>query len=295
MEAESRLRAEKDRLMIKQWVTATLLAATALGSIAPAYAQAQQQQNGGFGGRGGERAGDWSERRGGMQARPAPQGNVAPAARTEDRREWRGERRDDRQEWRGERREDRQDWRNDRRDDRQDWRNEHRDDRRDWREDRRDDRRDWRDDRRDDRRDWRNDNRHRYDWQTERTRQRWEQDRHRWERERQRDAWRDYRWNNDWRNDRRYDWRGYRNSHRHIYRGPAYYAPRGWNYGYRSFSIGVLLWSGLYADRYWINDPYYYRLPPAHGSLRWIRYYDDALLVDVRDGYVVDVIRDFFW
>jgi hypothetical protein len=29
--------------------------------------------------------------------------------------------------------------------------------------------------------------------------------------------------------------------------------------------------------------------------MRWIRYYDDALLVDIRDGYVVDVIHDFFW
>ncbi|WP_342449817.1 RcnB family protein [Sphingomonas jejuensis] len=36
-------------------------------------------------------------------------------------------------------------------------------------------------------------------------------------------------------------------------------------------------------------------MPPAYGSYRWVRYYDDALLVDVRSGYVVDVIYDFFW
>jgi hypothetical protein len=36
-------------------------------------------------------------------------------------------------------------------------------------------------------------------------------------------------------------------------------------------------------------------LPAAYGSYRWVRYYDDVLLVDVRNGRVVDVIRDFFW
>ncbi|MGB3928318.1 MAG: RcnB family protein, partial [Sphingobium sp.] len=49
------------------------------------------------------------------------------------------------------------------------------------------------------------------------------------------------------------------------------------------------------SNSYWINDPYQYRLPPSYGTLRWVRYYDDALLVDIRDGYVVDVIHDFFW
>ena len=37
-----------------------------------------------------------------------------------------------------------------------------------------------------------------------------------------------------------------------------------------------------------------YRLPPADGPYRWVRYYGDVLLVDVRNGYVVDVIHDFF-
>jgi hypothetical protein len=29
--------------------------------------------------------------------------------------------------------------------------------------------------------------------------------------------------------------------------------------------------------------------------MRWIRYYNDALLVDVYTGEVVDAIRGFFW
>ena len=74
-----------------------------------------------------------------------------------------------------------------------------------------------------------------------------------------------------------------------------YAAPRGWDYGYRRFSVGITLSSLLYANNYWLNDPYAYRLPPAYGTLRWVRYYDDAMLVDVRDGYVVDVIHGFFW
>ena len=31
------------------------------------------------------------------------------------------------------------------------------------------------------------------------------------------------------------------------------------------------------------------------GPYRWVRYYDDVLLVDIYSGEVVDVIHDFFW
>ena len=106
----------------------------------------------------------------------------------------------------------------------------------------------------------------------------------------------DYRrWNNNWRNDRRYDWRGYRGYNRGVFRLPRYYAPYGWRYGYRRYSIGVRIGAPLFTQNYWIADPWYYRLPPAYGGYRWVRYYNDALLVDVRTGYVVDVIHDIFW
>jgi hypothetical protein len=113
------------------------------------------------------------------------------------------------------------------------------------------------------------------------------QDRDRWANQR--------RWSNDWRNDRRYDWQDYRAQNRSYYRLPSYRSPYGWNYGYSRFSIGIFLNNLLFDQSYWISDPYYYRLPPAYGSMRWVRYYDDALLVDIRDGYVVDVIHGFFW
>nr|MBA4771160.1 RcnB family protein [Sphingobium sp.] len=182
-----------------------------------------------------------------------------------------------RQDWRSDRTQERRDWRDDRRDDRQDWRQDRRDVRQDWRQDRRDDRRDWRNDRRDDRA-WNGQN-----WNGGRR----FDDRTRWSTQR--------RWDNGWRQDRRYDWYGYRNRYGDRYRIGRYYAPRGWSYGYQRYSVGIFLNSLLYGNSYWLDDPYSYRLPPAYGTLRWVRYYDDALLVDIRDGYVVDVIHDFFW
>ncbi len=127
------------------------------------------------------------------------------------------------------------------------------------RQERREDRRDWRQDRRQDRRDWRQ------------------------------------AWNRDsWRNDRRYDWQNWRYRNSNIYRLSPYYSPYR-NHRYSRFSIGIVLNSLFYNQRYWISDPWQYRLPPAPYGTQWIRYYDDVLLVDVYTGEVVDVIYDFFW
>jgi hypothetical protein len=102
------------------------------------------------------------------------------------------------------------------------------------------------------------------------------------------------RWNPGWRNDRRYDWRGYRQQYRNYYRPGRYHSPYR-DYSYRRFGIGITIGSAFYGSRYWINDPWQYRLPAAYGPYRWVRYYDDVLLVDLRNGRVVDVIYDFFW
>jgi hypothetical protein len=110
-------------------------------------------------------------------------------------------------------------------------------------------------------------------------------------------AWRSGRsagWDRDWRRDPRYDWSRYRNERRSAFRLPRYYAPYGWNGGYRRFGVGVPLSPMLYTPRYWIYDPYAYRLPDAEEPYRWVRYYDDALLVDIEDGTVVDVIHGIF-
>jgi hypothetical protein len=102
-----------------------------------------------------------------------------------------------------------------------------------------------------------------------------------------------HRWSGNWRSDHRYNWQDHRRRHRSLFRLSYYYDPFGW--GYRPFSIGWRLWPSYYSSNYWINDPWQYRLPYAPAGYRWIRYYDDALLVDTWSGQVVDVIRNFFW
>lgn len=322
-------------MILRKMMLAGLMTATVLGGIAPAYAQSDPGQNGWRGerARGGERSpggerGDRGARwRNDAAAQPRAQ-TQAPAQRWQrspDRPaggmapprpdpNWRGdpvlpqnraveEQVRQRQE---QRQDQRRDGRQDRRDDRRDWRADRQDDRRDWRSERADGRRDWREDRRDDRQDWRNTDRR---WDEQRGRQRDWSDNRRWDgrgadgrnwndgrRFDDRTRWSNQRrWDNRWRQDRRYDWRGYRSSYGDRYRIGRYYAPRGWDYGYRRFSTGIFLNSLLFSNSYWINDPYQYRLPPSYGTLRWVRYYGDALLVDIRDGYVVDVIHDFFW
>jgi hypothetical protein len=101
------------------------------------------------------------------------------------------------------------------------------------------------------------------------------------------------RWTTDWRRDRRYDWRDWRRRHRSWFNLGVYYDPFGWNY--QPYSIGWRLWPSYYGSNFWINDPWYYRLPYAPPGTRWVRYYDDAVLVDMWSGEVVDVIYNFFW
>jgi hypothetical protein len=178
--------------------------------------------------------------------------------RRAERIEDRGERRADRIEDRGERRADRI------RDGRDVYRG-------GWNEDIREVRREVRQERREDRREYRQDRR---DYRQDRRAER--------------------RWDRSWRNDRRYDWQRYRYTNRNLYRPGRYYAPYR-NHSYSRFSIGLVLGSAFLGDRYWINDPWQYRLPHAYPGTRWVRYYDDVLLVDTYTGEVIDVIHDFFW
>jgi hypothetical protein len=132
-----------------------------------------------------------------------------------------------------------------------------------------------------------------------RNRQSWSQDRS--GDFRQRDAqqrrvegsrWANGGWNRDWRNDRRYDWRHYRDRHRSVFRLGIYFDPFG--YGYRPFDVGYNLAPLYFGQRYWI-DPAMYGLPyPPPGTV-WVRYWNDAVLVDTYSGEVVDVIHNFFW
>lgn len=170
-----------------------------------------------------------------------------------------------------------------------------------WGNDRRPDgNRNWNDGRRgDDGRRWDNNRR----WDDRRADNRWDRDRHdgRWDNGRWDNGRRVYDprfhgggWNTGWRDDRRYDWYRHRAQYDRYYRLPRYYAPRGYGYGYRTWYRGYRADPYFYSSSYWINDPYYYRLPPAYGSYRWVRYYNDVALIDISNGIVADLITNFF-
>jgi Ni/Co efflux regulator RcnB len=75
----------------------------------------------------------------------------------------------------------------------------------------------------------------------------------------------------------------------------AYAAPyRNWRY--RRVNTGFQLRPVFYSPRYYISDYGAYRLPPPrHHWLRWIRYGDDLLLVNIRTGRVLDVVHYRYW
>ena len=103
---------------------------------------------------------------------------------------------------------------------------------------------------------------------------------------------RDMHWNHDWRRDHRYDWRRFRDHHRSRFHLGLYFDPFGW--GYQSFDIGYRMWPAYYGNRYWL-DAGQYGLPYPPPGAAWVRYYNDAILIDTYTGTVIDVIPGFFW
>jgi Ni/Co efflux regulator RcnB len=95
------------------------------------------------------------------------------------------------------------------------------------------------------------------------------------------------------RQEQREDWRDYRRDHRDAYRRPAYIGPRG--YRYRPVVVGYRFAPTYYSSRYIVADPWRYRLPAATGNQRWVRYGNDVVLVNVRNGRVIQVYNGFFW
>ena len=93
------------------------------------------------------------------------------------------------------------------------------------------------------------------------------------------------------RNWGRNDWRAYRNTDRNLYRGGNWHS----DFRYQSFRPGLRIGLNFFAPQYQINDPWRYRLPRPGYNQRWVRHYNDVLLVDVRRGIVIDVIRGFYF
>lgn len=105
---------------------------------------------------------------------------------------------------------------------------------------------------------------------------------------------RDLRQQRQWQRDRR-AWRAdmqrWRAGHRDLYARGGWQAP----FRYQSFRPGARIGADYYGTRYVIADPWRYRLPAAPVRARWVRHYDDAVLVDYRRGIVLDVVRGFYF
>ena len=107
-----------------------------------------------------------------------------------------------------------------------------------------------------------------------------------------RDAQREYREDFRDRNHRwgSNDWSNYRRSNPRLYSGAGWRAP----FRYTRFGVGARIAPSYYGSSYWIRDPWMYRLPVAGYGTRWIRHYNDVVLVDYRRGRVVRVIPGFY-
>ncbi len=86
------------------------------------------------------------------------------------------------------------------------------------------------------------------------------------------------------------DWRGYRDTNRNLYARGNWRAP----FRYNSFAVGNRIRPAYYGSRYYIADPWRYHLPAARGYSRWVRHYDDVMLIDTRRGRVIEMYRGFF-
>lgn len=93
------------------------------------------------------------------------------------------------------------------------------------------------------------------------------------------------------RREYREDWQDYRTHHRDAYRAPRFAAP----FRYRPFATGAVIQSTYLHPRYRVADVGRWHLPPAARYQTYVRHYDDLLLVNVRNGTVLRVYRNFYW
>lgn len=89
----------------------------------------------------------------------------------------------------------------------------------------------------------------------------------------------------------REDWREYRQRNRELYRGSRFNAP----FRYQRFGNGAAIDARYYGDRYTVGNYARYRLPAPGRYQRYVRHYNDVLLVNTRTGRVVRVYNGFYW
>jgi Ni/Co efflux regulator RcnB len=78
--------------------------------------------------------------------------------------------------------------------------------------------------------------------------------------------------------------RAFKAPHRYRFRGPVNYRPPGWYY--RRWTFGDFLPALFWEPDYWVNGYAYYDLMPLPGTV-WVRYDNDALLIDLYTGEVI--------
>ena len=89
---------------------------------------------------------------------------------------------------------------------------------------------------------------------------------------------RTYRYN--YQSERRYHWR-------------PYARPCGWFY--HRWIFGDVLPPAFWTQDYWITEFLNFGLPIPHTGYVWVRYSDDALLIDVEAGSILQVIYGVFY
>ena len=67
------------------------------------------------------------------------------------------------------------------------------------------------------------------------------------------------------------------------------------NWRYRPLNIGYQLQPSFYGSRYYVSDYNMYQLRAPGRYQRWIRYGDDLLLVNTRNGRVIQVVHNRYW
>jgi Ni/Co efflux regulator RcnB len=89
--------------------------------------------------------------------------------------------------------------------------------------------------------------------------------------------------------DAREDYREARREYRKDYRDARRdYRGGDWGGGWRAPR-------GHYHSRHYINDWHRYGYSRPYGHQRWVRNGRDALLIDIRNGYVIRIHRNRFW
>ncbi|MDB5696507.1 MAG: rane protein [Sphingomonas bacterium] len=94
------------------------------------------------------------------------------------------------------------------------------------------------------------------------------------------------------RRELRDDRRDYRQTNRGYNRG-NYAGPRG--YRYRPVTVGYQFQPSYYARNYWVNDWNRYRLARPGINQQWVRYGNDVVLVNIRNGRVIRTQNRFFY